>query len=232
MERKLKEELCRYYEAPKPQRKQEFVRRFGVPHVNLPYLVWKQARYISKWVWLVSGGICALIYAATYVMDEKYVSAVYGLVPFLVLVSVTESTRSYRYGMEELELSARFSLKSIVMARMAMLGVGNLALLLVIVNVLGQRAGYHVLHILTPYFLTAGGSLYIVRTVRRNENTFLCFILAVVVSFLQMVLPGWFKEILAPEYMPVWAVFFAMGIVMTAKESYRTIRMTEDLAWN
>ena len=232
MERKLKEELGRYYEAPAPQRKLEFVRRFGVPHVNLPYLVWMQTRYISKWVWLVSVGICLAIYAATYVMEDKYVSAVYGLVPFLVLISVTESTRSYRYGMEELELSARFSLKSIVMARMAMLGVENLALLLVIVNVLGQRAGYHVFHIMTPYFLTAGGSLYIVRTIRRNENTILCFTLAFVVSFLQMLLPGWFRELLTPEYMPVWTVFLLLGIVMTVKESYRTIRMTEDLAWN
>ena len=58
-------------------------------------------------------------------MDEKYVGAVYGLVPFLVLISVTESTRSYRYEMEELELSSRFSLKSIVMARMVILGVGG-----------------------------------------------------------------------------------------------------------
>jgi len=232
MERRLKEELCSYYESPKPQRKKEFIRQFGVQKINMPYLVWMQARYISKWVWLVSVGICVIVYAATSVLDEKYISAVYGLVPFLVLISVTESTRSYRYGMEELELSARFSLKSIVMARMAMLGVGNLAVLFVIVNVLGKSAGYHVLHILTPYFLTAGGSIYIVRTVRGNENTFFCFTLAVIVSFLQMLLPAWFKEILTPEYMQVWAVFLVMGIVMTVKESYRTIRMTEDLAWN
>ena len=232
MERRLKEELCRYYEAPKPRRKQEFVRRLGVPRVNLPYLVWMQAKYISKWVWLASLAICAIAYAATYVMDEKYVSAVYGVVPFLVLISLTESMRSYRYGMEELELSARFSLKSIVMARMAMLGVGNMAVLLVIANVLGQRAGYQAIHILAPYFITAGGGLYLVRTARGTENTFFCFVLAVAVSFLQMLLPWRFVELFTPDYMPVWALLFAVGIVMTAKESYRTIRMTEDLAWN
>ena len=232
MERRLKEELCRYYEAPKPQRKQGFVRQFGVQKINLPRLVLMQAKYISKWVWLVSACLCVVIYAATHVMEDKYVSMVYGLVPFLVLISVTESMRSYRYGMEELELSARFSLKSIVMARMAMLGLGNLMVLFVIVNVLGQRAGYHVLHILTPYFLTAGGGLYIVRMVRGSENTFYCFMLAIAVSFLQMLLPWRFSELLAPNYVPIWAALFVVGIVMTAKESYRTIRMTEDLAWN
>ncbi|MBQ8278437.1 MAG: hypothetical protein IJZ23_01180 [Roseburia sp.] len=232
MERRLKEELTRYYEAPKAQRKQAFIRLFGVQKINLPRLVLIQARYISKWVWLASVLLCGLIYGATYVMEEKYVSMVYGLVPFLVMISVTESMRSYRYGMEELELSARFSLKSIVMARMSMLGVGNLAVLIVIAIVLGQREGYHVLHVLTPYFLTAGGGLYIVRTIRGNENTFFCFTLAAAVSFLQMLLPWQFKELFVPDYMPVWAALFVIGIVMTAKESYRTIRMTEDLAWN
>ena len=165
-------------------------------------------------------------------MEDKYVSMVYGLIPFLVMISLTESTRSYRYGMEELELSTRFSLKSIIMARMAMLGVGNLAVLIVIANILGQREGYHLLHVLTPYFLTAGGSLYIVRMVRGNENTFFCFTLAIAVSFLQMLLPWQFKEVFMPDYMPIWVALFVVGIVMTVKESYRTIRMTEDLAWN
>jgi len=48
MERRLKEELCRCYEAPKPQRKQEFIRQFGVQKINLPRLVLMQAKYISK----------------------------------------------------------------------------------------------------------------------------------------------------------------------------------------
>ena len=86
--------------------------------------------------------------------------------------------------------------------------------------------------VLTPYFLTAGGGLYIVRTVRGNENIFFCFLLTVTVSFLQMLLPWRFRELLMPEYVPMWAVVFAMGMAITARESYRTIRMTEDLAWN
>ena len=113
-----------------------------------------------------------------------------------------------------------------------MLGIGNMAVLLVIADVLGQRAGYQAIHILAPYFLTAGGSLYIVRMVRGNENTFFCFTLAIAVSFLQMLLPWQFKEVFMPDYMPIWVALFVVGIVMTVKESYRTIRMTEDLAWN
>lgn len=232
MERRLKKELSRYYEAPKPQRKQKFIRQFGVQKINLPRFVLMQAKYISKWSWLVSALFCVVIYAATYAFEEKYVSLIYGMVPFLVMISVSESTRSYRYGMEELELSTRFSLKSVVMARMVMLGIGNMVVLIVIANFLGQHEGYHVFHVLTPYFLTAGGSLYIVRTVRGSENTFLCFMLAFAVSFLQMLLPWRFRELFSTDYLPMWVCCFVIGVLITAKESYQTIRMTEDLAWN
>lgn len=232
MERRLKEELKKYYEAPKPQRKQKFIRQFGVHKINLLRLILMQAMYISKWAWLASAFLCVVIYAATCALEEKYVSVIYGIVPFWVMILVSESTRSYRYGMEELEQSTRFTLKSIVMARMAMLGIGNLVVLIVIANILGQREGYHVFHVLTPYFLTAGGSLYIVRTVRGSENTFLCFLLAAAVSFLQMLLPWRFSELFSPDYMSMWVVCFIIGVLITAKESYRTIRMTEDLAWN
>lgn len=232
MERRLKKELIKYYEAPKPQRKQQFIRQFGVCKINLPRLMLMQSMYISKWVWLVSILFCVVIYVTTYAIEEKYVSVIYGMVPFLVMILVSESTRSYRCGMEELELSTRFSLKSIVMARMTMLGVGNMVVLIVIANILGQREGYNVFHVLTPYFLTAGGSFYVVRMVRSRENTFLCFMLAVAVSFLQMLLPWRFRELFSPDYMPMWVICFVIGVLITVKESYRTIRMTEGLAWN
>ena len=107
-----------------------------------------------------------------------------------------------------------------------------MVVLIVIANFLGQHEGYHVFHVLTPYFLTAGGSLYIVRTVRGSENTFLCFMLAVAVSFLQMLLPWRFRELFSTDYLPMWVCCFVIGVLITAKESYQTIRMTEDLAWN
>lgn len=170
---KLKEDLAKYYEAPKPERKQAFIRKMGVQKINLVHLVGMQAKYISKWVWIASVLFCGLTYGIAYIMqgiiEEKHISMIFALLPFLVMLSITESMRSYRYGMEELELSTRFSLKSIVMARMFLLGIGNLAVLIFIGMLLGNKADLHMLYILTPYFLSAGGGLYIVRNVRGNE---------------------------------------------------------------
>ena len=232
MERRLKEELTKYYEAPAPKRKQAFVRRLGVQKMNLAYLTVLQAKYISKWTWICSALFGGLTYALAYVVDEKYTKVVFAILPFWVMVSVTESMRSYRYGMEELELSARFSLKSIVMARLLVLGIGNLAVLTVLTGILSSFATFHVLHVMTPYFVTAGGGLYIVRNIRGSENTIYCFILAAVVCVIELMLQWEYQELFLQKYMSLWAVACVAGIVFTIRESYRTIRMTEDLAWN
>ena len=232
MERRLKEGLKYYYEAPVPQRKEEFIRRLGIQKINLSYLVILQARYISKWAWFGSILFCILTYVMSCTLDDKYVGVVFAILPFWVMLSVTESMRSYRYGMEELELSARFSLKSVVMARLLVLGVSNLIELAVLSTILGSSANFHVLYVMTPYFLTAGGGLYIVRNIRGHENTMYCFILAAIVCILELIIQWEYKEIFLQSYINVWAVLCMAGVLFTIRECYRNIRTTEELAWN
>ncbi len=232
MERKRREELAAYFDAPKPERKQVFIRQFQMPKMNLRHITAMQARYISKWVWVFS----ALFFGGSFLIaqtaEQRYVHMALGFVPFLVMVSLTESTRSYRYGMEELELSARFSLKSIVMARMAALGLGNLAVLIGAMLVLSSRVQINPVHMMTPYFLTAGGGLFIVRNVRGKESNLLCFGLAVFVCAAMQCLPWQFQDIYLPQSVWIWACACAAGVLLTIWESLHTIRMTEELRWN
>ncbi len=228
MERKRKEELFRYFEAPKPERKRAFIRQYGKAKLNLPYIVAMQARYISKGVWIFSGLFFGMIYIAAQMTEVKYVSFVLSVIPFLVMCSVAETTRSYRYGMEELELSARFSLKSIVLARMIVLGVGNL--LVLTGTMLLLRSHVNIACIMTPYFLTAGGSLYIVRRLRGAEGVLPCFALAVVVCILELYLSWQPINMFAPEYVWLWICACIAGIIGTVREGYHTVRMMEELA--
>ena len=232
MERRIKEELTKYYEAPKPQRKQAFVRQYGVPKINNCYLTFMQVKYVSKWTWFCSAIFSVLAYLLAITTDEKFVGAVLAVLPFWVMISVTDSMRSYRYGMEELELSARFSLKSIVLARLLVLGVGNLPVLAVLIGCFHNFAGLPMLCIITPYFVTAGGGLYIVRTVKGNESTLYCFGLAMAVSVIGWILQWRYYELFSKSYTELWTVVCIIAVFITVRESYRTIRMTEDLVWN
>lgn len=232
MERKLKKELSEYFEPPKPQRKRAFVRQFELQKINLFYMVSTQTRYISKWVWCFSGLFFGAACLAALIAEWKYVSMVFSFAPFMVMISVTESTRSYRYGMEELELSARFALKSIVMARMIMLGVGNLVVLAGITLLLRSEYSIPIVYVMAPYFLTAGGGLCVVRKIRGRESTLLCFGLSTLVCVLELYLPWRFEGVFAPECIWVWACVCVIGMTVTVREGYRMIRMTEDLAWS
>ena len=232
MERKLKKELSGYCEAPVPVRKKAFVQQFGLPKMNLAHVICSQTKYISKWVWIASVLFFGIAILLAQTAELEYVSMILGCVPFLVMISVTESMRSYRYGMEELELSARFSLKSIVLARMLILGIGNMVVLLGAVFVLRSSLQISIAYVMTPYFLTAGGGLWIVRKVRSKENNLFCFALAVLVSASVWYLPWQFNAMYASQNAWLWAGTCIIGIVITVRESFRTIRMTEDLAWN
>ena len=228
MERKRKEELFQYFEAPKPERKRAFIRQYGMEKSNLSYIVAVQARYISKDVWIFSGLFFGLIYIVAQMTEAKYVSFALAVIPFLVMCSVTETTRSYRYGMEELELSARFSLKSIVLARIVVLGLGNLTVLAGAMFLL--RSQVDIACIMAPYFLTAGGSLYIVRKLRGKEGILPCFALAIAVCILELSLPWQSVNMFAPEYAWVWICACIVGIIITVREGYHTVRMMEELA--
>lgn len=232
MKRKRREELSVYFEAPKPERKQSFVRKFGLQKMNLFYMAFMQARYISKGVWIFSALFFGSVCLAAQIADSRYVSMVLGAVPFLVMFSVTESMRSYRYGMEELELSARFSLKSIVLARMMILGLGNFVVLTGVMLLLRSNMQIHMVSVMTPYFLTAAGSLYLVRHLRGTESTFPCTVLATVVCVLELYLPGQCSTLFTVQYAGVWVCVCVIGVMVTAYESYRIIRRTEEFVWN
>lgn len=229
MERKAKEELAAYFEAPKPKKKQAFLRQFGLPKINMWHVAAMQAKYVSKWVWIFSVFFLGAILLVTQTMEQRYVNMALGFVPFLVMFSITESTRSYQYGMEELELSARFSLKSIVMARMVVLGLGNLVVLIGAMLVLNSQMQMNPVYLMTPYFLTAGGGLYIVRSVRGKESNLLCFGLASVVCVVALYLPWEFHTIYLPQNAWIWTCVCVAGVVMTIRESLCTIRMAEEL---
>lgn len=232
MKRRRKKELVEYFEAPMPIRKSAFVQQFGMPKMNLAHVIFLQTKYISKWVWIASVFFFGVAIFCAQVAEPKYVSMFLGCVPLLVMLSVTESMRSYHYGMEELELSTRFSLKSIVLARMLMLGIGNMVVLIGAVLVLRNSLQISIAYVMAPYFLTAGGGLWIVRNIRSKESSLVCFALAVFVCVMVLFLPWQFQEIFVAKNVWLWAGACIIGIVITVRESFHTIRMAEDLAWN
>src|SRR5699024_10839153 len=108
-EKQLQVQLKRYYEAPPPQKKSEFFsscpETIPAGQPKMRSLLWIQAGYIRKWSWGISLIIfLAGIWAAGSGRRELF-QTLAAMMPFLALALTTETGRSARCNMEELELS-------------------------------------------------------------------------------------------------------------------------------
>lgn len=173
MKRKWKEQLKSMYAAPPPLRKREFVRKWNPPQMSVWEFLFLQAAYIRKWIWGISAAVFAAAMFGSIVEWKNSVWMISALTPLLAVTVVSECGRSEHYGMAELETATRFSLRSVLFARLGILGIENLAVLGLLLAVgtgnavLGPvQAGAY---IVTPYLLTAFIGLYIVRRVKGQE---------------------------------------------------------------
>ena len=130
MDKKLKQALNDAYRVPAPVKKAAFLKRHRRRELGRWELMAIQVRYIRWWVWGVSLALFGLILwvssPQTGGLGAWYASA---LTPFLAVLVASENGRSRMYQMEELELACRMARHSVLLARMAVLGLFHLALL-------------------------------------------------------------------------------------------------------
>lgn len=232
MERKLQQQLKEYFEAPTPIRKRQFMRKVGRQKISIIYMIKTQFCYISKYVWIASFLLFMFALFLNHYVESNYIGIVYALIPFFVMVSITESMRSYQYGMNELEQSTRFSLKSIILTRMITLGLCNFVMILFIAMLSGYNVYSQLVYMIVPYLITAIGGLMIVRKFSHREGTYLCFGFSLLVAFLVSAVSIKYSFIYEASYLSIWTVICVLFMVLMIKEICRTIRKTEDLAWN
>lgn len=228
--------LQQVYVPPAPQKKQEFLRQFRQPELSMFRFLITQAAYLRPWNWLLSVAIFMLVLWMTQSQQPREIWMVPALLPFAALATVTELTRSARYHMEELEMSARFSLKTLLMARLTLLGLGNLLLLAVLFPLV---AGWSELpmamtgcFLLCPYCLTSLLCLMISRRFRGGEVVFLCAMAAVAVSGLCFLWREMPLVVLEGNSVVSWAGITLLLLALMLWEYGRYLLCGEELVWN
>lgn len=236
MNREVKEALKEALEAPAPRKKNEFLRGLQAPRVSNLEFVCIQAGYIRKWIWCISALAFLVVLIGSEYLKKDMLWCISAFMPLLALSVITESGRSFTYGMAELELSARFSLKSIVLARLGILGAANLCLAWLLIFLANGNSRATVLqaavYILCPYLLTAFCGLWVTRKVRGKEAVYLCIGIAAFVSAGNYTAFHAFFTLYEERQFIGWVAALALLAAGTAKEFYQTIRQTEELAWN
>lgn len=131
----LKTELESLYSPPSPERKEEFLQNLSYPQISFWEFLWIQFFYIGKMVWV---GYIVLFFAGVFLgkflMDKGFsrgmMAAFCAALPFVVALLASEVSKSVRFGMQELEMSARHRLEQVVLARLFLLS-GAASLLII-----------------------------------------------------------------------------------------------------
>ncbi len=208
--------------------------------------VLSQIAYMRKWIW----GLSAAVFAAACFMAVSYAAegrgaadrvlwGISALTPVLALTVIAESGRSQHYEMAELEMAARFSLRSVVLARLGVLGLENL-LILAAFTVLSGSGGagdagrmYGALRtgicILLPYLLTSFIGLWIVCRVKGSEAVSVCIGVAACISVVIFFARDWLEQLYRSGNWLWWAAgtfALCMGVI---KQGAVLVDRTEEL---
>ena len=238
MSNQLKRSIQKAFAAPEPdqQEKARFLRTLPQPQISLLQFILVQASYVRKVSWVLSGLILLLALFGAYNISQDTLWVVSAFVPALGLLAVTEGNRSMMYGMSEFEMSTRFSLKSVVMARMSVLGVLDFIVLVCAIPVCYTGSGFSLLqtglYLLVPYMLTVNISLWIIRRFQGQETVYVCMSVAALIGGANVGLHFITDLIYQNANIVWWFILLVLLFAGMAHEIYLAIKQTEEYTWN
>lgn len=230
--KKEKEQLQQAFSVPVAKNKKKFLRTLPKQKVGLWTLILSQAAYIRAWVWAVSFLMFGMAVFAAWYMEQDVIWVLSAFMPFAALVLVTEIFKSSAYGMTELEMSSRFCLRTILLARMVIIGTVQLAGLLLSVSVAGLILLVNGVYLVVPYLLTTLLGLVAVRRLHGKEGMFVCCSISTAVSVVTPLSKYFISVLYAQENRIVW-IFALMILVAGIVKEYRiTMSRLEECVWN
>lgn len=233
---KWKNELKQALEAPRPLRKREFLRQLDLPQMTVYAFLFSQISYIRKWVWYASTLIFVIAVLGLAFLPGTVLWLISGLTPLLALTIISESGRSELYKMAELEMSTRFSLRSVTFARLGILGIMNLLLLGMLLpiglwsDIVDPFAA--ALYIITPFLLTTFIGLHIVRKNRGQEAMYAYVGTSVGISISLLLSHNIIPFIYQKQCFTAWMIAALVLLVGTGMQGIALIKQKEELAWN
>jgi hypothetical protein len=230
-----KSELQQGFAPPTPTRKRAFLRQFSASNMSFTDVLYSQIGYIQKWVWILSAVIYTAAILLMYTRSPYLLQMLSACTPLLALTIVAESSRSMCCGMAELELSTRFSLKTVVLARLIPLGCVHPMLILLLAMGLGKSLHSPLAAIVytsAPFLLTAFWGLTITRKYRSHEALYACVGIAFAVSLLTLLSHKMCSVLYEARHL-IWWILAVTALTIGTVKLFRTILFeTEELAWS
>ncbi len=238
MSNKLKQSIQKVFDAPPPDRekKEIFLRTLPCHNISTAKFILSQIPFIKKSIWFLSVALLLPTPVAAYFVSENTVWIISSFIPLLALLLVTESTKSAMYGMNELEMASRFSLRSVFLARLSILGFLDLIIFVAVAIICyiieNISLVQTVIYLFAPYLLTANIGLYLNRRFRNKEALYLCIATAVMISMFNSALHYMADFVFEKSNLFWWVTITLFLIFSLIRELYNTLKKSEEFIWN
>ena len=192
----------------------------------------RQFLYVGKWIWLLSAVSLLCITGICYGNTGNYPFA---LTPLLAVGILVETGRSFRWKMAELEYTARFSLRSVMLARMFLVGIVETAGLLVVIWVVQPWFSYSLirvfLYMMVPYLAASLlGSVY--ERKNRSDNNWGSIIICFLSSGLFAAAPYCLSSLYEERFTVIWTVAAILLVFSLVVSMRRWSCELEEAVWN
>ncbi len=235
--KELKAMLNDAFYAPEPEEKQKFLMTLRPREITMAEMLLKQIPYIRIWTWIVFLAIVAVaIFGSAFGigMTEDIVTMI---MPFSVAVAMVEVGRSRKYNMAELEMSTRFSLRSVVFARMVILGIVSIIILAisspVIAGTFGGKALQVAVRVLIPYLITMIICLRVERSTLGRGNGYISVVIAGAMALFISCADSYTPAIITcyRELLADWGLLMVIALFAIAfYEQWKTVKTMEAFA--
>ena len=230
-------ELC---QPPQPEAKRQFfqlVEERGLSNRRPAVMSHRefltgQLLYIRKWTWIMSGVLLLIITGICYQNRGNYPFA---LTPFLAAGILLETGRSFRWKMAELEHAARFSLRSVILARMFLIGAVDTAGLIIVIIIVRPFYTYSLirvfLYMMVPYLAASWlGSIY--ERKHRTDRGWGSLLICCMASACFAAAPALFTLLYEERLTVLWAAAFILITCSLAGNLREWTRSMEEPVWN
>ncbi len=237
---KLISQIKEFCHSPQPENKREFfqyLKEQGMMNRRLRVMshgefLTCQLFYIGKWIWMLAGSLLMFIIWISCRHPGNYPFA---LTPLLSAGILLETGRSSRWKMAEFEHAARFSLRSVILARLFLLGTMNTAGLLIVVLIVRPCFSYSLLRVflymMVPY-LTASwlGSVY--ERMHRMDQGLGSTMICILSSAFFAAAPAFFSWLYEERLTVFWIAALVLITCSLAGSLREWARYMEEPVWN
>lgn len=222
MNNEIKERIKSSCVVPNSKRKDSFLKEHRKTEISMKNLYMIQVSYIDSSIWIYSAVIAIILLLVSVYAKSYAVWVTSAFMPILATISITENHKSEIYQMNELEMSARFSLKTVVMIRMSIFGIVH-SIILIMLSLLSSLSTMNLLvYLLVPYLITSNTNSVLLRHYHGKSALLWCLANSFIMSMMWFILSMKSYQLYSAVMFPYWIV---MLIIMAFLGILNTIIM-------